>query len=549
LKKVRTSAQIAVLLAIFTLISKLLGFFREIFLAGNYGTSYVVDAFSIANSIPSILFAGILGATATTFIPVFSDKMESEGELSANRFTSQLINILILFSLIAALVGVLFSPQLVTALTMPESGMPKEMNGFFEKTGWYLSHIGWFFTHGWTGAKAEIASHFLRVTFAYTLFSTVAGILNSYLRYKGVFLTPVLASYSLNFFAILFIFISARNDDPSLLIYGFLFGQIAHMVLDWIIANKHRFKYVVDFRFTDTVKRILVLAVPVFIGTTVSQINMFVSRALGSGLPEGNIASLDYSWRVMDFIIGLSATIISTILYPKMARAYAQGEHKYFAEIIRQGIVIVTIIGIPFAIGAMLYSDVVIQIIYERGAFGAMSTQLTSKAFFYFSFGMLFTMINAFLIHAFYSRHNTRTPLLTSIWAIPVEIISNIILIRYLGNGGLALGFGIACGLNTLLLTLALRKSDPHIMSKSLVIKLLKVALSAAVSVFATYAFFVIVRDVFAENAWVMPRALLLGVTMALAAALYLLLLKRFKVEEIQHLREIFRSPEAREIE
>jgi putative peptidoglycan lipid II flippase len=193
LKKVRTSAQIAVLLAILTLISKFLGFFREIFLAGNYGTSYVVDAFSIANSIPSILFAGILGATATTFIPVFSDKMESEGELAANKFTSQLINILILVSIIATLVGVLFSQQLVAALTMPENGMPKDITGFSEKAGWYLSHIGWFFTHGWTGEKADIASYFLRVTFAYTLFSTVSGIMNSYLRYKGVFLTPVLA--------------------------------------------------------------------------------------------------------------------------------------------------------------------------------------------------------------------------------------------------------------------------------------------------------------------------------------------------------------------
>jgi putative peptidoglycan lipid II flippase len=321
------------------------------------------------------------------------------------------------------------------------------------------------------------------------------------------------------------------------------------MILNWIIANKHRFKYSVDFHLTDTVKRILVLAVPVFIGTTVAQINMFVSRTLGSGLPEGNIASLDYSWRVMDFVIGLSATIISTILYPKMAKAHSQSDHKYFDEIIHQGIVIVTAIGIPFAVGAMLYSDEVIQIIYERGAFGITSTELTSKAFFFSAAGMLFTMVNSFLIHTFYSKHDTRTPLLTSIWAIPVEIVSNIILIRYLGNGGLALGFGIACGLNTLLLTLALRKSDPHIMSKSLVIKLLKVAASAVISVLATHVFFIAVRGIFANNGWIMPRTLLLVVTMALSAALYLFLLKLSKVEEINHLKQIFRSPEAKDIE
>jgi putative peptidoglycan lipid II flippase len=530
-------------MAVLSLISKFIGFVREMFMASYYGTSFVVDTLNIAGSIPEMLFAGILSATATSFIPLFSKKMEGEGERAANLFSSQVLNILIVVSIISSVVGILFSKQLVTIFTMPAGDIfPASVDGILEKAHWILTHADWYLTHGWTGEKATLAIFYVKVTFSFCLFSTVGGILESYLKYKNVFIAPIVAGYMINLSAICFILISFRVENPRLLVFGLFIGTAIRTVIICILAKRKHYKYSFDFHMSDTVRQIFVLALPVFLGSTAGSINLFVNKALASGLPTGRVAALGYAELLIALVSGLTAAVIGTILYPKMAQAHSLSDEKRFSEIFTSGLTVIIIVGAPFTFGALLYSETVVQIVYERGAFGIASTSLTSTAFFYYAFGLIFSMMQGFLIQAFYSRHNTKTPLFVATGAVAVNMIANLVLVNYLEHGGLALGWSLSSFFSTVLLLVAIRRKSPQILNRALVKNAAKICLSSAAAVGVTYPFFYFVGKLFADNGWIMPRMVLLGATVLLAAGVYLLLMKLFRVRELSHLRDMFRS-------
>lgn len=504
----RTAAKTAFLLAILTLGSKLLGFIREMLMANYYGTSYIVDAYNVSISIPGIIFAGILGAVATSFVPLFSRKMEQEGEIQANLFTSQTINILTLVSVISSIIGIIFSDQII-----------------------------WIFAHGFVDDPATfaIASFYVKVTFSFTLFTTTAGIFDAYLKYKNVFLSTTIAGYSVSFFAMIFVVVS-YHTSPYYLIFGIFIGNMVRFFIILFIARHKGYRHKWDFHVSGTVKEIFYLAIPVFIGSTAGQINTFVNRALATRLPEGSVAAISYSDLLIGLITGVTTTVVATILYPKLAQAFSLKDMDRFSGIYNSGINILLIISIPLSIGAMLYGQDIIQIVYERGAFDLNATELTAKAFFFYSMGLVFMALNPFLIQTFYSMHNTRTPIYFAIVGIVVNIISNLILVNYLAHGGLALGSSIAAFVNTGLLIYAIKtKTEIHHATGTFK-KIAKILFSALISIGISYLFYYFVGG----NIW-MPRMVLMAAVVIIATLIYLLLLKLFKIEELIHFRQIFR--------
>ncbi len=504
----RTAAKTAFLLAILTLGSKLLGFIREMFVANFYGASYVVDAYSIASSIPGIIFAGILGAISTSFVPLFSKKMEQEGELAADKFTAQTLNLLTIVSVISSIVGIVFSDQIV-----------------------------WIFAHGFVERPETfaIASYFVKVTFSFTLFTATAGIFDAYLKYKNVFLSTTIAGYSVSICAVIFVFIS-HYTSPYYLIFGIFVGNVVRFFIILFIARHKGYRHKWDFHITDTVKEIFYLAVPVFIGSTAGQINAFVNRNLAATLPEGSVAAISYSDLLIGLITGVTTMVVATVLFPKLAQAFSQKDMPRFSGIYNTGVSILLIIGIPLSIGAMLYGKDIIQIIYERGAFDPHATTLTTGAFFCYSMGLVFMALNPFLIQTFYSMHNTKTPRNYGLIVIAVNLASNLILVNYLAHAGLALGSSIASLVNTVLLLYAIRRKTDIILMAGTWKKNFKILLSAVIAIGVSYLFYYFVGG----TVW-MPRMVLMGLVIIIAALIYLLLLKLFKIEELVHFREIFR--------
>lgn len=494
-----TTAQLALILAIMAVGSKLLGFVRELLLANYYGASYITDAYTMSMSIPNNLLAGIVGAAATAYMPVYSKKVEAEGEKAGNIFTSQIINLLLCVVGVVMVLGWIFSEPLV--------------------------HL---FAPGFSGATFDLTAFYLKVAFVMVFFSVTTNLLGSYLEYKSIFIAPNFLAYAQNICIIIAIIVSAKTNTPKLLIFGITTGYLVASIGKIIIAKKHGFEYSANFKFNQPVKEILLLAIPVFIGSGASEINALVDRVLASNLKEGSVSALQYGNLFSILISSLTISIFVTIIYPRLTQAFSLNDFDRISDVSERGINLIALLMVPCTLGALVYASPVIQVVYERGAFTEAATDLTAAAFFYYSIGMAFTATRSFLDKIFFSVHDTVTPVKCSVIAVCFNIVLNLTLVKVMGHAGLALATSISQIISTLVEYFLFGKKFKEITLLKSKRKLLTICLFSAVSVGLSYAFYY-----FVGNAIWMPRMVLLGAAVLIAVIIYLLLLYIFKFEEL----------------
>lgn len=500
----RTAAKTAALMAMLTLGTKLMGFLREIFMAGFFGTGYVADAYVMASNIPGIIFAGVFTSVSVSYMPIFSDIVQKKGIEKGNRFTSQAITLSSGIALFCAIAGIIFSDQVVSIFA----------RGFSEET-------------------AALTSFYLKITFSYIVFTAASGLLESYLQYKGSFIRPVLAGYLQSGFVMVAIIFSAYYNH-YLLAFGLLIGSVLRLFALSMAAKRTGFQFMPTQKIGKAAKRIMALAVPVFIGSTVNQINTFVDKMLASGLSGGSVAALNYGYLLISTITALTITIIVTIIYPRLTQALASSDYPKFNDYASKGMNIVLIIGVPCALGAMLYSRPVIQLVYERGAFDQASTALTAGAFFYYAMGLTFLALNALLVKIFYAMQDMKTPVLCGALGAATNIGLNLLLVGPMQQKGLALATSIAALVNMVLLYALLQKKHPKARVLEHKAKTAKILAAATAAVALSWPLYALVQ---AQGQ--LHNLLALGTAAAAAALAYIALLKFLKIEELSMLGDL----------
>ncbi|MBQ2227892.1 MAG: oligosaccharide flippase family protein, partial [Firmicutes bacterium] len=359
-----TTAQTAAFMAILTVGTKVLGFVREMVLAAFYGAGEITDAYNMAQNIPNILLAGLVSAASVAYMPILSRKVEAEGQKEGDLYTSRLLNGLILVICTAIALGAVFAKPLVGI-----------------------------FAPGYEGTQADLTVWYLRFAFFSVLFTAFVYIFEAYLQYRGVFFPQIVLGYVQSISVIVFVVLSSKTNY-HLLIFGIVLGFALRGLGCWAIAGRQGYRYTPDFHMGDAVKEAMLLALPVFLGGSVSQINTFVDRMLASGLPEGSVSVLTYGNEIINSIVMLTVTILVTIIYPKLNQAFAQGDRLQVGTLTERGINVLALLAVPLSMGAMLYAQPVIQIVYQRGAFTAEDTQRTAAAFFCYAIGLTFLAVN-----------------------------------------------------------------------------------------------------------------------------------------------------------
>ena len=501
-----TVVQTAFFMAILTLISKLLGFVREMVIAGFFGTSYVVDAYVMAQAIPGMLFGGLFVSIGTAYMPTFSGIVEKKGEVEGNKFTNQIINFLLVITTIAFFVGFFLSEELVAIIA----------KDFSVKT-------------------AELTVFYLKITFGYTIFSCAASILDAYMQYKGKFLQPIISGYFQNIGIIVFAIISAYTSHYYLA-FGMLIGYAMRLLYIFLMAKKENYRYRIEVAFNQPVKQIVTLAIPVFISFSITQLNTFVDKMLASGLVEGSIAALNYGMKVVDLITALTTAIIATIIYPKITKAVSNKEWDFFNIAVEKGMTLLIIIAVPFSLGGILFSEEVVQVVYERGAFDEDATALTASAFLFYASGLLFIALNTLLTQVYYSMRDMKTPVKCALVSVTTNIVLNLILIDGMQHKGLALSTSIAAGVNFLLLYLLLLRKYKQVKIFKSKKKLIKICCSAIIAV----TFAVVAYEISINLIWA-PRIIYLGCAVLIASIIYLGLLMALKVDDINILKDIIK--------
>lgn len=493
-----------ILIMIITILSKFFGLFRDMALTYFYGASEITDIYLIAQTIPSSIFSIIGAGLATSFIPLYNRIQKDKGEAESNRFTSNVINAVLIIITLIILVVLLFTPQIIML-----------------------------YASGFKGKDLDLAVTFTRISVMGMYFTGIIYILRSYLHMKNRFIIPALLGIPLNFIAVLSYYFASKGSDQILAI-GIIAAAAVQfvIVLPAVIKAGLKYRFVIDFR-DKYLREILVLAVPVFIGVSVNQIGVLVDKNIASTIIVGGISSLSYAKKLNGFVQGLFVAPIVTVIYPNISKFALNNDMVRLKKTVYESLVSISILVIPATVGAMVLSRPIVELVFMRGKFDADAAILTATALKYYSLGMLVYAFRDIFARVFYSYNDTRTPMINAGITVFVDIVLNVILSRYMGIGGLALSTSLSAVLSAFLMAKSLKKKIPELAFIEPAKSILKLLGASAIMGATALLSFNTLGNMLSQN-------LSLIISIVIGAILYSVIVLLMKIPEAQSLIDFF---------
>lgn len=489
-------------LMIVTMLSKVLGFGRELALTYVYGATGISDIYITASTIPTILFASVGTALATTFIPLFYELDRSNHREKSLKFTNNIFNISIIIAIAVAIFGFIFAKPLVKLFAM-----------------------------NFSGEKLESAVRFTRIMIFGVIFIGLSQMMSSWLQISGKFTIPGMIGIPYNIIIILGIVISSKGNI-NIMAIGTLVAIASQFLFQLPFAIKNGYKYRAYVNFKDEyVKKMLWLVVPVFIGVGVNQINSVVDRSLASTLGDGVITVLNSANRLNGFVLGLFISTIAAVIYPNLSKLSNQENKVKFIESVAQSINIVVLLIVPISVGAIVLANPVVKIIFERGAFDSEATNMTAIALACYSIGMIGFGLREILNRVFYSLQDTKTPMINGALAMGMNIVLNIVLIRFLGYAGLALATSVSALICILLLFISLKKKIGYFGQDKILKTIIKSLISAFSMGIITIGSYKLLNSILGIG-FIQDTIALFG-AIGVGAVVYIVLVIILKVEEV----------------
>ncbi len=412
-----------------TILAKIVGFAREQVLSFAYGASTYTDIYVMAMNIPNVIFAAIGAAISTTFIPIYCEISGNKGEKDAIKFTNNILTIVFILCIIIAFLGLVFTKPLLRV-----------------------------FAFGFRGETLSIAIHFTRILIFSIVFIGIANVLTAYLQVKNNFTVPGLISLPQNIIVIISIFISMKYG-PYAMVWGTLIGMSMQVLFQLPFAYKKGYKTKPYINLKDeNLKKMLVLTGPVLVGVTVHQVNTMIDRSIASTLGEGSISALNFADRLNSFVLALFITSIVAVIYPMFSKLSTSNNKKMLEQYIVKSSNSIILLVMPVAVGAIILSTPIVKLLFERGAFEKTATQMTSIALAMYSVGLVAYGLRDVINKVFYSLQDTKTPMVYGAIAMGLNIVFNIILSKFIGHAGLALGTSLSAIVCTILLYINLGK-------------------------------------------------------------------------------------------
>ncbi|MBF0380370.1 MAG: murein biosynthesis integral membrane protein MurJ [Magnetococcales bacterium] len=502
-------------ISFFTLLSRILGFVRDVVIARIFGAGMGADAFFVALKLPNFLrrlFAE--GAFSTAFVPVFSDYLK-EGDDDATKEAVKAV----FTSLTTVLVVVVGIGQIAMPL------------------------IIWIIAPGFTDdpEKYQLTVDMTRITFPYIFFiSLVAlagGILNSYHRFALPAFTPLLLNITMIIGAL---YIAPLMERPIIgLAIGVLLGGVAQLAIQLPALKKIGVSF--SFRWNwqhPAIKRILLLMGPSLLGVSVAQINLLFDIFLASWLREGSISYLYYADRLVEFPLGLIGIAMGTAILPALSAKASSGDSEGLRADLDFGLRLVLIINIPATVGLLVLREPILSLLFERGAFDQEATLLTAQALFAYGLGLAAFSAVKVLAPAYYAMKDTKTPVRIAIICMVSNMVLNIILMFPLQHAGLALATTIAAFLNAILLLRGLEKKVGYRPGKQFIKTMFKTLLASGVLCGYLY----LAKTAYWHSpSQTLEKTMILLPIIAVGIVLYVLVGRLMRIEEIQSLSTLLR--------
>lgn len=450
------------IIAVVTIVSKLIGFVRDIIIANYYGAAMVSDAYYYAYQIPSlslILLGGVGGpfhsATVAIFSKLIPNLLEKPSE-HVNKLYSTFMTATIIFFLALSAIMFIFPRQIMGLII--SGGSPDMIN---------------------------LAATHLKIMTPLLVIGGIVGIYYGMLIIYRQFMLPNLSPIIMSL-AIIGVVIAAPSDQKGYaLAWATTIGAILQLIIQYPNIRKLGYKLKPNFAFTNNpeFKEICELLFPAVLSSTVGQIHIYVDMFFTSSISEGAWTAIGYANRVFQFPVGILVTAFLVPLFPIFAKLVADKDYNGIKNYFNKGVGVLFFGAIPIIIGILVVGMDAVRLVFERGLFDEKATFMVTEALWFLSVSIIPYVFRDSITRVYYSFNDSKTPFVVAFSSIVLKLVLNYVLISkmHFGIGGITLSTSLVTLFNACVLGMFItKKMDMDY--KSLFINLLKMVVAGVIT-------------------------------------------------------------------
>ncbi|MDQ6767289.1 MAG: murein biosynthesis integral membrane protein MurJ [Candidatus Eremiobacteraeota bacterium] len=398
-----------------TLLSMVLGFGREVVNAKYFGERWELDAFLVAAIIPTLVFGVFNGALVSALVPIFSGYFAAGKDEEAWRFSSTVINALIVILSALAVVAWIAAPWLVHVVAK-----------------------------GFPAPEAGVATNMTRILMPTIIATSIAGVVQALLNAQHSYRAASLQGAALNVFTIIGVLLLFRVYGIYALVFGSAIGLVAQLIIQLPnYLRRCKYRFVVDLHHPG-LQSLAVILGPIIVGSAVGQVNLLFDKYFASTLQPGNIAAMQYATKVVGFPQQLFAVAIATVIFPILSAQFATKELASLRSTALTGLRMTALITIPAAFGLIALARPIISVLFERGEFTPGDVVRTAGAMQFYAVGLLGIAASIVLTRCFFAMHDSKTPVLIASGVVVLNVVLSALSVGRFGINGLAASNSLA---------------------------------------------------------------------------------------------------------
>jgi putative peptidoglycan lipid II flippase len=443
----------------FTLISRILGYLRDILIAFFLGTTIFADAFFVAFRLPNTfrrLFAE--GTFNAAFIPSYTS-VRIENKKKGKKFADDILGSLLLILILIVTVVEIFAPYLVYIIAP----------GFIEND-----------------IKFNLAVELTRITFPFLLFvslsSFFSGILNSNNKFAAVAAAPII----LNIILILSLIVSYKLNlnFAKQLSYGVTLAGILQLIFLFFITLKfYKPTFTLKLKTDSKVKLFFKKLLPSIFSSGVAQINILIGTIIAS-FETGAVSYLYYADRIYQINLAIAGIAVGTVSLPVLSKAFKENNVKKLSSIQSKSFELSLLLSIPASFGLILASEEIVNALFGYGSFSKEDVKLTADALKYFGYGVPAFALVKILSNFFFARDNTKTPFYISTVMVTINISISVSLFSSFGFIIIPIATSIATWIGVLFYLHLLNKKKSLLLNVQLIPNFIKILISTLIMSF-----------------------------------------------------------------
>jgi len=459
----------------FTLISRILGYVRDILIAIFLGTSLFADAFFVAFRLPNTfrrLFAE--GTFNAAFIPSYAGEL-AKNKIRADNFAKNVFNLLFIILLFFVLVAEIFMPQLIFLIAP----------GFYKDPD-----------------KLKLAVDLSRITFPFLFFICLASffgaILNSYNKFAAAAAAPIILNIILIGSLLFSQLINA--SDVLILSYAVSFAGFLQLIILLFFVRKYFTPILsIKIKITKQIKFFFRKLLPSIFSSGVTQINILVGTIIAS-FQAGAVSYLYYADRVYQINLAVAGIAIGTVMLPELSKNVKINNLGKIKNLQNRGIELCLFLSIPASVALVLASEEIITSLFGYGSFNSLSVSNTATALTFFAFGVpAFSILKVFS-NFFFARNDTKTPFYLSVISVSLNILISLSFFDKLGFIIIPIATSVSSWINVLMHYYFIKKKDLHNFDTKFIYKFPRIILSTVVMGIVLYLMLGIFSDKFDYN-------------------------------------------------